>query len=136
VERGILSPAEATAITARQVAPHAAAIMGAAPGRHDAVSSVTIQGGNYGLTEDFSVLAPAESPRFAVAGAASLGSLEPGDPELAARSYVDDLFRRGQVTVPKDLLTEASIKAEESATRTHEIIRGDSGPTLVRLLFD
>jgi hypothetical protein len=137
VQHGILSPAAAAGLTASAVAPHAAAIAGAVPGEQGPLNAITVPGERYGIAEAFAVAAPGDQPRFAVTGAApDVDALPPTDRERAALSFVEDLFRQGRVAVPAEHLTEATIVAEDTRRRTHEIVRTERGLELTRRSFD
>jgi len=92
----------------------------------------------FGLT--LIVHAPAETERFAVASAApDQGSVETLAPEDAARFFVEDLLRLGQV----DLRTVQNIVPELSAAvdvrrreKSHELVDTSEGPILKRRYFD
>lgn len=136
VHHGILSPSDAVA--AAEAAPsHMAAITGAVPGPGGPLATVTVPAERYGLTESFAATAPAEQPRFAVAGAdPAIGSLTPVDPERAAETFVEDLFRQGRVAVADELLTPSAAVVDSTRTRTHAITRESSGGLVLdRLLF-
>jgi hypothetical protein len=92
---------------------------------------VPLAGRRYGLAEDLLVPALAETKRFGVAGA---GPDVAGVPSLshdqAARSFVEDLFRRNKVEViePED--------PERTAHRSHAVRREDDALVLVRTSVD
>jgi hypothetical protein len=137
VRHGILSPESAAGLTASAMAPHVAAIVSASPAGDGALGAVTIPGDRYGLADPFTVTAPTNEVRFAVAGAAlDVGSVTPADGERSAVSFVEDLFRQGRVAVPEEHLTDTAILAEDGHHFTHEVTRGEGGLELVRRLFD
>jgi len=132
VRHGILSPAHAVSI--RSEAGMAGPMMagGSAP-----LQSMQMSGAPYGISEAFSVTAPSATGHFSVTGAApEMGALPNADPQRAAKSFVEDLFRQGRVAVAEEHLTADSLAPEEAQGQTHEIVHGDNGLTLRRRLFD
>jgi len=130
VKHGILSLASANAVAASPVGAPAPA-RGLAGGRADTVAMVPLPGRRYGLDEDLLVPAPAETKRFSVVGAGpDLGGAESPSHDQAARSFVEDLFRRDKVD-----LTEP---ADPSLTLhlSHAVRRTPEGLVLVRKSFD
>ncbi len=96
---------------------------------------IALPGERYGLSEELLVSAPAEPKRFSVAGAGpDLGPVEPVTQDRAARSFVEDLFRRGNVAVEQQAtVTDQAIRPSHL---THSTRRLPGGLTLVRELFD
>ncbi|MFI1970480.1 hypothetical protein [Streptomyces cinnamoneus] len=137
VATGILSTSGAVAVTPETVAPHAAAMVGTVHDGDDTLTSITIPGERYGLTEAFSVRAPAHTPRFAVTSAAAdIGGVQPAGAEQAAAAFVEDLFRLGRVQVPEEHLTAAAVAVDGPTTKTHTLTRSDAGGlALTRLCF-
>ena len=143
VRHGILSPASAEAIiddaTADDEKPVERRI---APGiphhRGAATAAVAVSGRPYGLSEDLTVRAAVESPRFTVAPAApSRGELAPTPGEDVAAAFVEDLFRQGRVAVPREYQRAFTASAGVDGTlRTHEVADNGTGLVLVRRVFD
>jgi len=142
---GILSPSGASTVAV----PKAGQILGRSSARTgggeegeegeegEALDVIRIPGQAYGLTEEFWVQAPTQTPRFRVAGASpAVGSIEVGDAARAAASFVEDLFRLGRVAVPDQQLTAAALVDADAPTPTHRIVRADGRLVLTRLLFD
>jgi hypothetical protein len=137
ISTGILSTSAAAVVTSEAVAPHAAAMTDVTVGAEELLAASTIPGERYGVSEAFSVRAPAQTPRFAVLGAAlDVGSVQSTDAEHVANSFVEDLFRQGRVHVPHEHRTDMAIVADGARTKTHEITRLGGGLTLVRRCFD
>jgi hypothetical protein len=137
VRHGILSPSAAAGLTPQVMAPQAASIFGEAQPELAGLTTMTMPGESYGITQAFSVRVPTNQGRFAVASAATdTGSLPLGDGERIAMSFVEDLFRQGRVAVAEQYLTDSTPVAEDSRLRTHEIAQRDGGLALVRRLVD
>ncbi|MFF5019926.1 hypothetical protein [Streptomyces sp. NPDC001165] len=142
IRHGILSLEAAASITEPEVARKAAGIAEATPGGADdeGLTAVTIQGAAYGLTQPFTLSAPAQERRFGIAGSDPAGgSVRPADPERVATSYLEDLFRRGRVAVPEEYRSAtAFVDDSPSRLKTHEITRSTTGEglALVRRCFD
>ncbi|MFF4041241.1 hypothetical protein [Streptomyces sp. NPDC001816] len=142
IRHGILSLEAAASITEPEVARKAAGIAEATPGGADdeGLTAVTIHGAAYGLTQPFTLSAPAQERRFGIAGSDPAGgSVRPADPERVATSYLEDLFRRGRVAVPEEYRSAtAFVDDSPSRLKTHEITRSTTGEglALVRRCFD
>ena len=92
---------------------------------------VPLAGRRYGLGEDLLVSALTETKRFSVLGSGpDVRSVESPSHDQAARSFVEDLFRRGKVEMPRP---EASVR---SAHRSHAVRRKPEGLVLVRTSVD
>lgn len=136
VRHGILSPATATSLTPQVLAPHVRVIGETRP-TLGALSTMTVPGVTYGLTQPFEVHIPTNEGRFAVAGASTdTGSLSAAEGERTAMSFVEDLFRQGRVAVIEEYLTDSSSVVAEPRLYTHEIAPRDGRLMLVRRLFD
>ncbi len=135
VKHGILSLGSANEVAASPV--------GAPQVRARAVTDgvelrplVPLAGWRYGLAEDLLVPALAETKRFSVAGAAAdVGAVGSPSTDQAARSFVEDLFRRDKV----DLGEAASVLdsgGRRSAHLSHAVRREAAGLVLVRRSVD
>jgi hypothetical protein len=135
VKHGILSVPSATALTAGGGEPlraAAAARDGAAP----APRRIALPGAAFGLAVDLIVEAPAQAPRFAVAGATpDLGSVAHPPLERAVASFVEDLLRRGRIDLSHAGEQRAALAAPV-ATKSHELRPAGDGLVLRRRLFD
>ena len=88
-------------------------------------------GRRYGLSEDLLVPALTETKRFSVLGSGpDVRSVESPSHDHAARSFVEDLFRRGKVELPEP---EA---AGRVAHKSHAVRREPVGLVLVRTSVD
>ncbi|WP_377267095.1 hypothetical protein [Peterkaempfera sp. SMS 1(5)a] len=137
VRHGIVSVPDATAITPEAVERYIAGIAPSAPDSGESLTPVTLPGDVYGLTDPLTVRAPAQQPRFAVAGSDPVaGSLPLPAADLVATSFVEDLLRQGRVTVPEENLTPSAVVVDGAGTHTHEIARTEAdGLTLLRRVF-
>jgi hypothetical protein len=83
------------------------------------------------------VEAPGNTPRFAVAAASVVtsGDLEPPSREVAAQSFVADLFSRGRVDMGDHGDAETRV-AQPGLRKTHELVKADDGVKLERVSFD
>ncbi|HEY6425049.1 MAG TPA: hypothetical protein VIY28_17775 [Pseudonocardiaceae bacterium] len=137
VRHGVLSPVAATSLTSEEIAPHRDAMAAAAtPGVQPALPEIRISGEQYGITGSFTVQVPGQPARFRVAGAApDIGSLEPGNGERVATSFVEDLFRQGRVQVATAMRTAVAL-VDEQTVKTHEITEQNGAQRLIRRLFD
>lgn len=137
IRHGILSPGEAISL-ATLAEEQLTAVAEPEPGLLAPLAETTVPGERFGLTDAFSVRVPAQEPRFPVAGAApEAGELEQiSNPERAALSFVEDLFRQGRVKVPDEVLTPAAPVVDGTRTHTHAVARTESGElSLDRVLF-
>jgi hypothetical protein len=129
LRHGILSLQDATA----PLTP--AEPIGAAGAPASELPRVALRGDRYGLPADVIVTLAAEPNRFAVASAApDLGRLPGAAQDRAAASFVEDLFRRGQVVVADNAGGRPPIRAR--ANPSHELRREGDGLLLVRRHFD
>src|SRR5262249_35628078 len=99
VRHGVLPPASALAV-ARAPAMAAAAAAAPAP-RQSALPQSRVSVGEYGLGVDsILVYSAAEPKRFDVAGAAlAVGAAPSPTEDAAAKSFFEDLLRRGRVKI-------------------------------------
>lgn len=100
VKHGILSLESANAVASplTGVAQAAPALTGGAPATPPLIP---LPGRRYGLSEDLLVPARAETKRFSVVGSSSdVRGAESPSHDQAARSFVEDLFRRDMVDLP------------------------------------
>lgn len=135
VKHGILSLESANSVTASPAGSLPAKTLAAATEEMAVDPMIALPGERYGLSEVLLVSAPAEPKRFSVASAApDTGPVEPPAQDRAARSFVEDLFRRGNVAV-EERATVAD-QAIRPSHLTHSARRLPEGLTLVRELFD
>ena len=136
VRHGIVSPA--AAVTIPTSVAHAR-VTSVQPRR---LPTVELSVPEYGLGVDsISVHAAAEPKRFEVAGAAlAVGSVEPPSEDDAAKSFFEDLMRRGRLKVAGVARARAAISrphaAETHETYTHELRREGKAIVLRRLRID
>jgi hypothetical protein len=142
IRHGVLSLEAATSITGSEVARRAASIAEATPGGSDdqGLTTVTVQGMAYGIKGPVTLDAPGEVRRFGIAGSDPAGgSLRPADPEQVARSFLEDLLRRGRVDVPQEHCSDTAVADNNpSRLKTHKIARSETteGLALLRRCFD
>ncbi|HEX2191747.1 MAG TPA: hypothetical protein VHH09_01000 [Acidimicrobiales bacterium] len=138
LRHGVLSP-EATCLVASSRPPPAAVRVGAAAATDGAVARdyvLAVSGHPYGLDEDLLVPAPAETKRFAVAGAAAeAGSVESPSHSRAAEAFVEDLFRRDKIDLG-GASGRQQARSVRPTKRTHEVRREERGLVLARRFFD
>jgi hypothetical protein len=134
---GVLSRAGAAATPRRAAAAGAGA---RARMSTEALPRVQLAAADFGLGDEaLWVHAPAEPVRFQVAGAArAFGSVTPPSHDQAAKSFTEDLFRRGRVMVAAHgrAATLTAYPAVMDAHKTHEVKREAAGLVLVRRWFD
>ncbi|MDQ6928381.1 MAG: hypothetical protein M3159_06920, partial [Actinomycetota bacterium] len=137
VKHGVLSIDAAHTIAA---AGAAVPPVQARRGRDVPLYFVALAGHRYGLDRDLLVPALAETKRFGVAGAApGTGSVESPAHDSAARSFVEDLFRRGNIDFGPAgqvaTVVAGAIPARPSK-RTHEVRVENGNLVLMRRFFD
>ncbi|MEU6682662.1 hypothetical protein [Streptomyces sp. NPDC046832] len=116
--RGILSPSQNSKLSSDLLNAKIAEISTSGDSNPPDLQMIIIPGSRYGLSEDFEIPIPSESPRFAeLFDEAPAGSQR----EELAYTYVDSLFSQGQIYVSKDLLTDKSLASERTGAHTHEI---------------
>ncbi|MFI1035941.1 hypothetical protein [Streptomyces sp. NPDC020951] len=142
IRHGILSLEAAASIIEPEVARRGAGIAEATSAGADdeGLTDITVHGATYGVTQPLILAAPAEERGFGIAGSQPAGgSVSPADPERVAKSYLEDLFRRGRVHVPEEHRSDAAfVDDNPSRLKTHEITRNSTGEglALVRQCFD
>lgn len=135
VKHGILSLDSANAVASSPEAAQPAQAMAAFSNDEREQPLIALAGQRYGLSEDLLVAAPAEVKRFSVAGAApDVGAVEPPAQDKAARSFVEDLFRRGNVFVTHHQADQN--RSVPASHLTHSVRKHPEGLVLVRELFD
>jgi len=136
VRHGIVSPAAAVAIAT----PRARARV--ASGQPRRLPTISLSVGEYGLgVESIMVHAAAEPKRLEVAGAAlAVGSMMPPSEDEAAKSFFEDLMRRGRLKVAGVARARAAITRPHAATThetyTHELRREGKAVILRRVRID
>lgn len=135
VAHGILSLDSANAVAAAPTgAPPHRAISGTGAGDEPLIA---LGGHRFGLDEDLLVCAPAQMKRFSVAGAGpDVASVDPPAHDRAARSFVEDLFRRGKVDLSVDEASPAGRPVRPPSKLSHVVRRRPEGLVLERRLFD
>lgn len=100
------------------------------------VPQVAITAAVYGLkAKSIIVQSPGQSKRLpATPAALAMGALAPPSDETAARSFVEDLFRRGRVEVGE--FTEKEFLDQPLVKKTHALVKQNESVALVRRLFD
>jgi hypothetical protein len=136
VRRSILSLHAATTIEALHQSAAAAVAAAAPAGPTEALDTVALPAGQYGLDQPLLVETPSD-PRqlFAASAAADASSIEPASSITAARAFVDDLFRRGRVDYNGVGRPEARLE-HGHRLRTHELVAEAGTVRLRRRLFD
>jgi hypothetical protein len=133
VEHGILSREAAISLTFDAAARWDQAER-EQPG--DDLPTIRLRGGDYGLAADVVVSAAAQPMAFAVSGSTpDVGSVEPQPHDFAARSFVEDLIRRGRIDVDRSDVTAAAV-VSPLRRKTHVLRRDGDGLLLERLFFD
>jgi len=131
VKHGILSLASANAVAASPVGAPVTVARGLVGGRPEPVAMVPLSGQRYGLDEDLLVPAPAETKRFSVVGSGpDVGGAASPSHDEAARSFVEDLFRRDKVELTEPADPRSTLHLSHAVRRTPE------GLVLVRKSFD
>ncbi len=134
VKHGILSLDSANAVVdspAGAPVARAMTVKAAAAAAAERRPLMPLSGRRYGLAEDLLVPALAETKRFSVAGAAAdVGGVVSSSHDQAARSFVEDLFRRDKVEVdqPESL--------RRAAHMSHAVRPSPDGLLLVRQRVD
>jgi hypothetical protein len=137
VRHGILPPSMAVAVT--HAAPHAAAAMAGAAGAAESKTLPTLQlsVAEYDLGVPYIMVHAASQPkRFQVAGAAlAVGAAPSPGEDQAAKSFFEDLLRRGRVKIAKagNAVAEVvrAVAPQTHDTHTHEL-RRESGQMVLR----
>jgi len=132
VKHGILSLQSANAVVDTPVGAPVVKVKGLVGGDGTASSPMMpLSGQRYGLGEDLLVPVLAETKRFSVVGSApDVGGVGSPSVDEAARSFLEDLFRREKVE-----LTESEGQ-RTAAHLSHAVRRTDDGLVLVRKSVD
>jgi hypothetical protein len=132
VRHGVLSLESANAVLrAPRGGPrvHAQALVGPKGSSNEPM--VPLPGQRYGLNEYLLVPALAETKRFSVRSSGpDLRSVDPPSHDSAARSFVEDLFRRQKVELP------GLTAPQQAAHQSHAVRREAEGLVLVRTSVD
>jgi len=138
VRHGLLPPSMAMSVA--HAAPRAAAMAAAGPGappESPTLPTLQLSVAEYDLGVPYILVhAAAEPKRFQVAGAAlAVGAVAPPGEDQAAKSFFEDLLRRGRVKVAKAGNAAAevvrAIAPQSHETHTHEL-RREGGQTVLR----
>ena len=131
VKHGILSLESANAVVDGPIGM----ATGMAAGDHDDDEPlIALAGERFGLGEALLVPAPAQPKRFSAAGAGpDVVPVETPAHDQAARSFVEDLFRRGKVDVE---IGAGDQPVRPSSSQSHAVRRRQEGLVLERRLFD
>jgi len=138
VKHGILSLDSGNAVAASPAgAPQVRATGLAATGGGEVGEPlIALSGARYGLGEDLLVPALAETKRFGVVGAApDVGGVDSPSHDQAARSFVEDLFRRDKIDPSGDQGAKPAASRRASHL-THSVRRRPEGLVLVRESVD
>lgn len=144
VRRGIISLETAVKITGSEVAVSARrGIAAAAPIEVDAggatrVPLFPLSADNYGLPKNMEFLckSPGQTKRVGVQSSApARGSLQPPAPEVAAESFVADLFRLGRIDFKGFGDTDSRV-THRITQKTHELQSDGTRLKIVRRTFD
>jgi hypothetical protein len=131
VKHGVLALSHAA--TAPRAVAATAANVRAATGAE--LPRVAISARQFGFDEELLVHVAAEPKRYAVAGAAAdMGALPETSYDVAAASYVEDVFRRGHVEV-HDSVGPHRAPVRTTSRATHVLRREGDSLVLVRRLF-
>lgn len=136
VRHGVVSPTAVAAIPTRSARARAASR------RSRSLPRVALPVAEYGLgIESIIVHAAGEPTRYETAGAAlAVGSVTPPSHEAAARSFFEDLLRRGRLKVqgvaPARVGVTRSHAPETHETNTHELRREGKAIVLRRVRID
>lgn len=134
VRRSILSLASAAT---SQRLPTVAAMVAMAPAAAmSGLATCAMDGSAYGLDAPLLVNTASQPRSFAVTAAALTGgSVDPPSATSAAKAFVDDLFRRGQVHYGDAGDPQARLTSFHRL-KTHELVPDEQGYRLNRRLFD
>jgi hypothetical protein len=137
VGKSILSLQAATTVEALHQSVAAAAIApAAATGPTAPLDTVALPAHHYGLDQPLLVESPSHPRHFYAASAApDASSIEPPSAITAARAFVDDLFRRGNVDYNDIGRPEARLE-HGHRRRTHELVSERGEVRLRRRYFD
>jgi hypothetical protein len=134
VRRSILSLGSAAS---SQRLPSVAAMVAMAPAAAmSGLATIAMDGSAYGLKEPLLINTASQPRSFAVTSASLTGSaLDPPSATSAAKAFVDDLFRRGQVDYREFGDPQARLTSFHRL-KTHELLPHEQGCRLSRILFD
>lgn len=138
VRHGLLSLESASTISSRGTTPITAAMNGRPEGANEP-SLLALSVANYGLRQrTLAVRATGEIRRLpATAAAPTPGSAIAPSAERAARSFVEDLLRRGKIDTAGFAETGVGAVYPARIKKTHKLAQTSEGAlTLVRTLFD
>ncbi len=139
VRHGLLSLESASGAGGLRAAMQPAGMVGggAVTGGGAELPTVSLEGGSLGLGDRrLDVEAPAEQRRFQVAAASiGLGSVEPVSSEVAARGFVEELFKRGRVEFDDHGDPETRV-VHRGVRKTHVLQERGGELALVRTSFD
>jgi hypothetical protein len=131
LKHGILSLDSANAVVESPAGAPAYATRGATGTRAETPPLIPLTGRRFGLAEDLLVPALAETKRFSVVGsAADRGGVRSPSHDEAARSFVEDLFRRDKVEMPD------GADPDRVAHLSHAVRPRPEGLVLVRTSVD
>jgi hypothetical protein len=135
VRRSILSLHSASNV-ASAVPKLMAALAPDVRAKPEPLARTMLSASQYGLDKPLIVETASQSRQFlAMAAAADAGPIEPLNAVSAARSFVDDLFRRGRVDYADVGRPEARIE-HGRRLRSHQLVEEADGIRLERRLFD
>jgi hypothetical protein len=135
VRRSILSLHSASNV-ASAVPKLMAALAPDVRAKPEPLARTMLSASQYGLNKPLIVETASQSRQFlAMAAAADAGPIEPLNAVSAARSFVDDLFRRGRVDYADVGRPEARIE-HGRRLRSHQLVEEADGIRLERRLFD
>lgn len=134
VRRSILSLGSAAS---SQRLPSVAAMVAMAPAAAmSGLGTIAMDGAAYGLNAPLLVDTASQPRSFAVTSASLTGgALDPPSATSAAKAFVDDLFRRGQVEYGEFGDAQARLTSFHRL-KTHELLPHEAGCRLSRVLFD
>lgn len=139
IRHGVLALEAATAVGVASAAPsrRGIAALAAAPRAADEpLARVEFAAATFGLTADLVCDAPSQPKRFSVAGAdPNVGSVAAPAHDQAARSFLEDLFRRGRIELGNNAAAGGAV-VSPLTRKTHEIRREDDALVLSRRSFD
>lgn len=138
VRRGVLSVTSATSVrTLADAADSLAPRVGAAAPMSRAPTHLALDGRQFGLGDQALIVETASQPRKFAANAAVNDVAQPAVPssEVAARSFVEQLFKRGRVDLSGATNDEDRIDPL-SGLKTHRLVKANGALLLKRVLCD
>jgi hypothetical protein len=135
VRHGILPPSMAVAATQASAQLAAAA---ASPSESKTLPTLQLSVAEYGLgVPSIVVYAAAEPKRLEVTGAAlAVGAAPSPGEDQAAKSFFEDLLRRGRLKVPKAAKSATEVVRAAAPSHTHELRREGRQMVLRRVRID